>query len=823
MRSFRLASLKVRLLKSVMVGMILAFALAVTATGCAKNAQAPAGSAAQPSDESSAEQSVSQSSQAPESAQPTESAQPQAVESSTGPVDLLSARQGTLLRAWPATSLDSKPEGLLLDSPGWTAKEGSSGPYVFVYELAGLATVQQFQVPDGGDPASLPPAIHFAVSTTSADSGFSDAGSIQPDATTEKDLALQSPVKARWIKITVDQRGAATQLYGFAAMGTLDPRPAAPPLAGVWKYYDDDAYENLGQPRDAAGAFPNSGDATLRGDNDGLLEIRQTGSDISAGICSRDIATAFRGTETGDSLTAFTGSSPLSPAVINSEGSVMVAVGGDHDWFATRLTGRGSCDTVFTGGTPHGTGTPALVIFDGNASRYAPYYDPTLYPGFRFSPELATFFDPKTLGSYQIAVLTNVCNAASLLTDAQGQALADWVYSGNKLIIHDADDCTQTDYSFLPYSFASSNPGKNAARGTNLVLVESNTLGSAADDRVHFVDVKGYLADSGQQLGDSNVVTTQDKHWCGHLYGTNVLNQNGFIQMFAPFGQGMMIFDGLDSDDSDIAQYQKIALLELLQPPDASLACDQLVAAPFTIAPSSADIFSPGKAEVARFPLSVFASHGFVGTVMLSVTPPANATWGTSLSITHVALNGGTAPFDVTIDVPQDARAGAYPFVVNGTDAKGDESSAVVTLASSAASQALASPGRAASLPLAVKIAKTLAISKRVAVYGIYFDFASAKLKSESTPVLKEIADALIANPSWKLTIEGHTDNVGGSAYNLTLSQDRAAAVKIALVGRYHINAGRLSTIGFGFSRPVASNDTPQGRALNRRVELVRH
>jgi outer membrane protein OmpA-like peptidoglycan-associated protein len=284
-----------------------------------------------------------------------------------------------------------------------------------------------------------------------------------------------------------------------------------------------------------------------------------------------------------------------------------------------------------------------------------------------------------------------------------------------------------------------------------------------------------------------------------------------------------MIYDGLDSDDSDIAQYQKIALLELRQPPDASLVCSQLVATPFTVAPSSVEIFTPGEAKTGSFPMSVFASHGFAGTVKLAVAPPPNSTWGMSLSTTQVSLNGGTAPFNVTIDVPQDARAGAYPFIVNGTDAKGDESSAVVTLASSAASQALASPGRAASVPLAVKIAKTLAVAKRVAVYGIYFDFASAKLKPQSAPVLKEIADALIANPSWKLTIEGHTDNVGGTAYNLTLSQDRAAAVKSALVGQYHINAGRLNTVGFGFSRPVASNDTPQGRALNRRVELVRH
>lgn len=116
-----------------------------------------------------------------------------------------------------------------------------------------------------------------------------------------------------------------------------------------------------------------------------------------------------------------------------------------------------------------------------------------------------------------------------------------------------------------------------------------------------------------------------------------------------------------------------------------------------------------------------------------------------------------------------------------------------------------------------------LAVKKQVVVYGIYFDFASATLKPGSAPVLREIADALKANPMWKLTIEGHTDNVGGVDYNLELSRRRAASVKNVLVTRYHINPSRLTTIGYGFSRPKASNDTPQGRAFNRRVQLVRN
>jgi len=107
-------------------------------------------------------------------------------------------------------------------------------------------------------------------------------------------------------------------------------------------------------------------------------------------------------------------------------------------------------------------------------------------------------------------------------------------------------------------------------------------------------------------------------------------------------------------------------------------------------------------------------------------------------------------------------------------------------------------------------------------IYGIYFDFASDKIKPESEPVLREIADAFNHNPTWKLRVEGHTDNIGGDEYNLDLSQRRAEAVKSALVNRYHIAAARLTPKGFGATRPKEPNDTLAGRARNRRVELAR-
>jgi outer membrane protein OmpA-like peptidoglycan-associated protein len=119
-------------------------------------------------------------------------------------------------------------------------------------------------------------------------------------------------------------------------------------------------------------------------------------------------------------------------------------------------------------------------------------------------------------------------------------------------------------------------------------------------------------------------------------------------------------------------------------------------------------------------------------------------------------------------------------------------------------------------------IEQQLKEKKKVDIYGIYFDFASDRLKPESAPVLLEIAGVLKDNPNWDLTVSGHTDNVGGDNYNLDLSKRRAAAVKQALVTQYHIAPDRLSTDGFGATRPVDTNDTLAGRARNRRVELTR-
>ena len=122
----------------------------------------------------------------------------------------------------------------------------------------------------------------------------------------------------------------------------------------------------------------------------------------------------------------------------------------------------------------------------------------------------------------------------------------------------------------------------------------------------------------------------------------------------------------------------------------------------------------------------------------------------------------------------------------------------------------------------AARIARDLVKQGRAVLYGIYFDLASDRLKAESDAVLGDIAKALQQNPAWSLSVEGHTDSLGGDTSNLDLSKRRAAAVKQALVSRFNVDAARLQATGFGASKPVDTNETLEGRARNRRVELTR-
>ncbi len=118
-------------------------------------------------------------------------------------------------------------------------------------------------------------------------------------------------------------------------------------------------------------------------------------------------------------------------------------------------------------------------------------------------------------------------------------------------------------------------------------------------------------------------------------------------------------------------------------------------------------------------------------------------------------------------------------------------------------------------------MAAAIAQSGHIALYGIYFDTGKADLKPASDATLKEIATLLKQQPTLNLYVVGDTDNVGSFDANMNLSDRRAAAVVAALTRRYGIDSRRLKAVGIGPVDPVSTNQTPEGRGRNRRVELV--
>lgn len=132
-------------------------------------------------------------------------------------------------------------------------------------------------------------------------------------------------------------------------------------------------------------------------------------------------------------------------------------------------------------------------------------------------------------------------------------------------------------------------------------------------------------------------------------------------------------------------------------------------------------------------------------------------------------------------------------------------------------------PAGAAALSAgAAALEEALAETGTVAIYDIFFSFNSAAIREESAPRLREIADVLAKHPDWRLAVNGHTDSIASDEYNLDLSQRRAAAVKDALVTRHGIDPAQLLTAGYGEGQPRDTNDTLEGRARNRRVELIK-
>jgi len=731
---------------------------------------------------------------------------------------MLTFEQGAIMRAWPPTEKGNAPAGFLAGQGWeWKSRAGASGPFTFVFEFPVPTSIERIELTRrSGTPPPSPQepnteSLHLEGSSTAGDSGYSDLGTFQIKADSQPEAQSIAPgAKARWLRATIQPPSGeqAADLSELAVYGTPDANLANKPLAGTWLLFWNP--ESTDDPMFASGKLTDSPDWKKNNAQHYLWKIIQKGSELRGIECDErgGFYEEIGATQDGPRITwvPIGVRTERNPGILYPEGNVLVG-GGRSNYIAMRISDANNCNPP---SKPYGHGKKVLVLTpNADAGQYLPYEfasrDDPLYNGFRYIPGYAALFQASQLAGIDTVALIDVCGAESEFAKWQSASFNDFIAAGHKLIIQDSDACTKTGYSFLPYPFTTSNPGARGEHGKNLILVESSTLGSDKTDPAHFIDATAYAKSLYNQLGDANTVTSQDPHWCGHFFGTNALNVNGFMHMFATYGRGMIIYDGFDRDDNSVPEYQKLVRLELQQKVPYDFKCTQLVTSGFLVSPSVEQKLMPGAAKTLTFPLEVLANQGYAGTVTLAAAAPPDAPWHTALSKTQVELKGDTKPFVLSLDVPAKVKAGRYMFTVTGTDAKNQAAHATIVL-----------------LVSKPALESALTKSKRIRIYGIHFDFNSATVRPESGPVIHEIADALTHHPEWKLTIEGHTDNVGGAAYNVDLSSRRAAAVKTILVNQYHIASTRLSTIGYGLSRPVATNDTDAGRALNRRVELVR-
>jgi outer membrane protein OmpA-like peptidoglycan-associated protein len=674
---------------------------------------------------------------------------------------------------------------------GFSGDDTVKGPWVFVYELPGVATLTGVgaDVPQLAASSPNRSKVTFAVSTTSATGGFTDIARVESAASPGPQSLTLRNVPARWVRVTSEIEGTANPFASVSAQGVLAARPPSAPIAGTYVLYDRpyaDGAAFAAPPKDA--------------DDPWHLQVvtAAAGGGINGTKCAASkTGDAFPGTfdgrtwqwhrAPGDGAGSFTA---------NDEGTMLVEWdGGPAYWVRTASAPK------FCGPQTIGTGaTNVLVLGVGGFTALYPVDTDSVksFPGLRFAQLSAALVDQNVLSHTSAVMVNGACQADDVLAPWQDALLAQWVADGHKLSIHDADMCGKpTHYALLPYPFTSDNPGARGAKGDRLILVEDDSLGTSdKTDKAHYFDPLVY-AQNGNQLGDANTVTTHDPHWCGHLFGTNVNHVNGFMQMYAPYGKGLFIYNGFDHDDDSVPSYQRVRELELKQPIPADLPCTQKASLAFIVQPNRDAAFVPGKAVTKPFAMELLANQGWKGHVTMS----ASGDFRASVTPSSFDVDGTTQALRIAVAIPASAKPGQYAVIVNGS---GGGETAQATI----------------SLHAAVPLIKQIKSQRRIRIYGIHFDVDKATIKPQSEPVIAQIAQVMKQDPRWRFRVEGHTDSDGGLQHNKVLSQSRAQSVVNDLVTRYHIARSRLVPAGFWYSRPVAPNTTAAGKALNRRVEL---
>lgn len=305
--------------------------------------------------------------------------------------------------------------------------------------------------------------------------------------------------------------------------------------------------------------------------------------------------------------------------------------------------------------------------------------DTSIYDRLRFMFVSTVYARPAMLLNVDTVALVAQCQEHAPLPAAFKRALASWVADGHKLIIQDSDWCggegSVIDYRFLPFPFATSNPGAQGAKSDRLFFVEENTLGNGRRGDVAFVDIKAWLNSDGtsrNELGDSNTIVQYDPHWCGHLFGTNVLKKYGFMEAYARYGRGLIIYNGFDLKEDQGRDIHQLITRELAQPFDPDGLPCSVPLGDFIITTEPrllTQTLVPGNTYT--YPLSLLSNQGYQGRVTLAATAnPSSPALGFNVQPAAVDVSD-ISKATLTVTTTRTTPVADHMVTVRGTDAAG--------------------------------------------------------------------------------------------------------------------------------------------------------
>jgi von Willebrand factor type A domain len=459
-----------------------------------------------------------------------------------------------------------------------------------------------------------PKQVVVSTSMTSPTAGFRQAAAATlPDTAGEHPVAFRAPVNARYVKLALSTNYGSTLATMLADVGVREGQaPGYVPF--LERHADLAALLATGRlPEPTGGAPATPAAAASPGD-----------------VCATPPRAAVH---------------PASPESHN-----VLVVGPDSSRYGPYFYATQAPDSPAVRYFPTARGDGRV---DSSIFRRATYW--------AVPPAAASAAALVPSAGIDTVALAQVCDIQTSVPAGFKQALMAWVAAGHKLIIQDSDKCGPghvPDYRFLPFPFATSNPGAQGAASA-LRVVERNFLVSDDPSDPAFFDEESWRlkknGNSSNDFGDSNAVVKFDPNWCGALVGSNVRREHGFILTYAHYGRGLIIYDGVDSDQSGNVAYRQYVGRQLLLPFDPDpLPCTMRLA-PFAVTTTpqlARQAVVPG--QQVTYPLAILpVAPGYKGDVALTVaTSPDTGDLHASIAPSHVTLGGQDASATLTVTMP---------------------------------------------------------------------------------------------------------------------------------------------------------------------------